>query len=148
MSKVDKKDTASPPPRRELSEFERGGIIWLSIAEHNPTDISRYMSIPRTTICDTIQRWKNDGTTNTKPRPGRPKKLSVTDERSLSLSVKRNPTETYAYHQASLAAAGVSISKHTVIKYIKENNHKTKIAGIKHQKKEHKKKEKAKAVKT
>ncbi|OAD81268.1 Homeodomain-like DNA binding domain-containing transcription factor [Phycomyces blakesleeanus NRRL 1555(-)] len=113
------KRTRSPSKRCELSEFEHGGIIWLYKTKNTPTEIANHIGIPRATINITIKRWEETGTTKPKTRPGRPKKLSVTDVTSLCLSVRCNPFESYAYHQRNMAAAGVIICRDTVIQYLK-----------------------------
>ncbi|OAD76114.1 Homeodomain-like DNA binding domain-containing transcription factor [Phycomyces blakesleeanus NRRL 1555(-)] len=118
MSKSNKR-IKTTPSRRELSDFERGGIVWLSKADHTPTDIANRMNIPRTIVFDTIKRWETTGTAKTNTRPGRPKKLSVTNVTSLCLSVRRNPFESYGYHQANLGAAGVIVCRQTVIQYLR-----------------------------
>ncbi|OAD69955.1 Homeodomain-like DNA binding domain-containing transcription factor [Phycomyces blakesleeanus NRRL 1555(-)] len=107
------------PSRRELSDFERGDIVWLSKADHTPTDIANRMNIPRTTVFDTIKRWETTGTAKTKTRPGKPKKINVTDVTSLCLNLRRNPFESYGYHQANLGTAGVNVCRQTVIRYLR-----------------------------
>ncbi|OAD76072.1 Homeodomain-like DNA binding domain-containing transcription factor [Phycomyces blakesleeanus NRRL 1555(-)] len=104
--------------KRELSDFEYEGIVWLSKANHTLTDIANRMNIPRTIVFNTIKRWETTETAKTKTRPERPKKLSVTNITSLCLSVRCNPFESYRYHQANLGAAGVIVCRQTVIRYL------------------------------
>lgn len=106
--------------RAELSEFERGVIIGLYMAQKKQVEIASMRGIARSTISDTIARWKRTGSTKSSSRCGAPKKLSKTDRNALRLSVKRNPAATYADLQASLAAAGVHVHENTIRKYLQE----------------------------
>lgn len=76
--------------RRELSEAERGMIIGAHRFGHSIRDISHKFSIPRTTVGDVIIKWKREGVMTCPPRPGKPKKLTDRDRRSLRRVVTAN----------------------------------------------------------
>jgi len=76
------------PKTRELTSFERGEIVGLHRGQHNPTDISRILNIPRTTINDVIRKWEEDGLTSPAPRSGRPPILDDRDQRHLARLIK------------------------------------------------------------
>jgi len=78
------------PKTREYSDFERGMIIGLHKGEHSPTDISRIVQIPRTTINSIIKKYEIEGATSPDPRPGRPPLLKDIDERHFIRTTKAN----------------------------------------------------------
>ena len=57
---------------QELTFFERGEIVGLHKGQYSPTDVSRSLNVPRTTINDVIRKWEEDGLTSPAPRSGRP----------------------------------------------------------------------------
>jgi hypothetical protein len=56
----------------ELSDFEHGLVIGCHISKKSVTDIATLLKLPKLTAGDVIVKWKREGTTTTKPRPGRP----------------------------------------------------------------------------
>ena len=74
---------------RELSEFERGKVIGLSVAGKTHEAISRILKIPKSTITDTISQYKNFNTRLTAKRPGRPCFMNNENRHKLSKIVKK-----------------------------------------------------------
>lgn len=81
------------PKSRERSDFERGMIIGLHKGKHNATDIQKILGIPRTTCIDIINKFENDGVTESLPRTGRPPLLTDREERTLVRVTKDNRKE-------------------------------------------------------
>src|SRR6185437_7935481 len=81
------------PKSRERSDFERGMIIGLYKGKHNATDIQKILEIPRTTCIDIINKFENDGVTESLPRTGRPPLLTDREERTLVRVTKDNRKE-------------------------------------------------------
>ena len=63
-------------PGTELSEAARAGIIAESEAGVSKPEIAKEYRVNRSTVYDTINRWKNHHTLESLPRPGQPKKLT------------------------------------------------------------------------
>ncbi len=78
------------PKSRELTFFERGEIVGLSKGEHSVRDISKILSIPKSTVHDVITKYNEENCTNTAPRSGRPLALSEQDKRQLGRIVQQN----------------------------------------------------------
>jgi len=84
------------PKTRELTSFERGEIVGLHKGQHNPSDISRILDIPRTTVNDVIRKWEKEGRTSPAPRSGRPPLLDEHDQRQLVRLVKEDRQQSLA----------------------------------------------------
>jgi transposase len=78
------------PKTRELTEFERGQIIGLWKGGHSERGIETILGFPKTTIHDTIKRYKNENQISNAPRSGRPPILSERDIRHLVNIVKED----------------------------------------------------------
>jgi hypothetical protein len=61
--------------RKELTEFERGKIIALSEKGQSVRKISNDLRYPKSTVQDTISRYKAKGDTHSAPRSGCPPSL-------------------------------------------------------------------------
>jgi transposase len=78
------------PKTRELTEFERGEIIGLWKGDHSERDIVNILEFSKTTIHDTIERYKKENQILSAPRSGRPPKLSERNIRELVKIVKED----------------------------------------------------------
>jgi transposase len=67
--------TSSMGKSGELSDFERGLVIGCHISKKSVRDIATLRKLPKSTVVDVIVKWKREGTTKMKPRPGRPPKV-------------------------------------------------------------------------
>ncbi|GBC07625.1 hypothetical protein RclHR1_07590006 [Rhizophagus clarus] len=74
--------------RRELTEFERGEIIGLWKGGHSERNIGEILGHPKSTIHDTITRYKNSGQITASSRLGRPLKLTERNVRQLVRTLK------------------------------------------------------------
>ncbi|CAB4489249.1 unnamed protein product [Rhizophagus irregularis] len=75
---------------RELSEFGRGQIIGLWKGGRTHEAISHVLKIPKSTITDTIARYKNFNTGLTTKRTGRPCSMNNNDRCKLLKIIKKN----------------------------------------------------------
>jgi hypothetical protein len=75
---------------RELSQFERGQIIGLWIGGRTHEAISRVLKFPKSTVTDTIVRYKNFNTGLTAKRTGRPCSMNNNDRRKLLKVIKKD----------------------------------------------------------
>ena len=74
----------------ELNEFEHGKVIRLWIGGRTHEAISHVLKIPKSTITDTISRYKNLNNGLTAKRTGRPCFMNNDDHYNLSKIVKKN----------------------------------------------------------
>jgi len=103
------------PKTREYTEFERGEIIGLWKGGHSERDIVSILEFPKTTIHDTIERYKKENQISDAPRSGRPPKLSERNIRELVKIVKEDRQQslreiTEKFNDLSI----VSVSSYTV----------------------------------
>jgi transposase len=67
----------------ELSDFESGLVIGCHISKKSVRDIATLLKFPKLAVGDVTAKWKREGTTIMKPRPGTPRLM--TDRGPLSL---------------------------------------------------------------
>jgi transposase len=77
--------TSSMGRSRELSDFERRLVIGCHISEKSVRDITILLKLPKSTVGDVIMKWKCEGTTTMKPRPGRPCLMTNRDRQALKV---------------------------------------------------------------
>jgi len=75
---------------RELSQFERGQIIGLWKGGRTHEAISRVLKFPKSTVTDTIVRYKNFNTGLTAKRTGRPCSMNNNDRCKLLKVIKKD----------------------------------------------------------
>jgi transposase len=82
-----------------------------------PDRIQKHYRVPKSSTIRIVQNALVRHTGDSKPRSGRPKKLSIRDERYILRIVRRDPKITYK----NLAEkAGVSVSHDTLYRLLKE----------------------------
>jgi hypothetical protein len=54
----------------ELSDFERGLVIGCHISKKSVRHIVTLLKLPKSMVGGVTVKWKREGTTTTKPRPG------------------------------------------------------------------------------
>jgi transposase len=103
-----------------LSPYLRGLIIGKHESGINPSQISRDLQIPRTTVNGTIQRilHQNDGKSS--PRSGHPQSYTERDKRHIIQLIKRDPFITY---QAIRERTGLNVSSTTFLTILKESGY-------------------------
>ena len=105
-------------PGAELSEVARAGIIAESEAGVSKLEIAAEYRVNRSTVYDTINRWKNHHTLESLPRPGQPEKLTRHQKRLLIRIVRRNPQIDYAALKCQVA--GVTVTHKTLYRLLKK----------------------------
>jgi transposase len=73
---------------REHSDFERGLVIGCHISKKYDRDIATLLKLPKSKVGDEIVKWKHEGTTTMKPRPGRPRLMTDKDRPALKKLVR------------------------------------------------------------
>jgi transposase len=63
--------TSSMGRSGELNDFEHGLVIGCHISNKSVRYIATLLNLPKSIVGDMIVNWKREGTTTTKPRPGR-----------------------------------------------------------------------------
>jgi transposase len=72
----------------ELSDFERRLVIGCHISKKSARDIATLLNFPKSAVGDVIVKWKYEGITTTKSRPGRPRLMTDRDSRALKKVVR------------------------------------------------------------
>jgi transposase len=72
----------------ELSNFERGLVIGSHISKKSVRDIATLLNLLKSTAGDATVKWKREGTTTTKPRPGRPHLMTDRGRRASKKMVR------------------------------------------------------------
>jgi transposase len=67
----------------DLSDFVRGLVIGCHVSKKSVRGTATLLKLPKSTTGDVTLKWKRDGTTTTKPRPGRPRLVTDRDRRAL-----------------------------------------------------------------
>lgn len=75
---------------KEKSEAERFGIITLHKEGHTVRAIAEKLKISKSTVHDTIRRFKESSTLKTRKRSGRPKLTSKQEDQTIKLISKRD----------------------------------------------------------
>ncbi|KAA8584158.1 hypothetical protein FQN60_007943 [Etheostoma spectabile] len=77
--------------------------------------------MPVSTVQSLIKKWKILGSLNTKPRSGRPRKISTKTARRIVQDAKKNPQVTSGEIQAALEKDGVVVARSTIRQYLNKN---------------------------
>jgi transposase len=72
----------------EQSDFKRGLVIGCHISKKSVRDIATLPELPKSIVDDVIMKWKREGTTTTKPQPGRPRLMTDKDRQVLKKVVR------------------------------------------------------------
>lgn len=99
---------------KELSKDLRDKIVSLHKRGSGYKSISRRLVIPIPTIKTIVQKFKRLGTTESLPRSGRPKKLSIRDTRKIVREVSANPRITTRQIKGDLELEGTDVSRQTI----------------------------------
>ena len=100
--------------KKELSWTVRKRIIELRESGLTFGNISNMLEVPKSTIRNTIDRWKRYQTCHTLPRPGRPRKITERTARKLVRKVMSKPFTSRGHLQTELKMDGLSVSKNTI----------------------------------
>ncbi|GAA5816610.1 hypothetical protein MFLAVUS_010140 [Mucor flavus] len=106
--------------RKRLTDYDLSTVIGHYESGIMPTAIGRLINRSRTTSVVVINLYKKTGSPKDTTSAGRPQKLSETSVRVLVRSVRANPFEPYRFHTEASKNAGVTVSRDTVIRKLKE----------------------------
>jgi transposase len=81
--------------KAELSPEQRTAIISKHESGHTPTKLACEFDCARSTIYDTLERFKQHNTVKSLPRSGRPMKISPRAARQIYQLARRNPNWSY-----------------------------------------------------
>ncbi len=115
--------SAMAPHGKEMSQDLRKKIMYLHKKGEGYKKISKALLISQNTVAKVVQTFKKDGTaTISQRRPGRPRKLTLRQERLLMRRVEENR------HASSLqlskeveSQTGVTISRDTIRRTLQRN---------------------------
>ena len=105
-------------PGTELLEAARARIIAKSEAGVLKPEIAEEYRVNRSTVYDTINRWKNHYTLKSLLRPGQPEKLTRHQKRLLIRIIRRNPKIDYAALKCQVI--GVTVTHKILYRLLKK----------------------------
>src|SRR5271167_1168890 len=108
-------------PNKELSSGQRGEIVGAYRIGTRAATIARTFGFPPSTVYDIINRYKQTGSIQSKPRPGRPKSLNDRDQRVVKRVVLAGRRKTLGEITNEVnARLNMTLCKNTVRKYVAE----------------------------
>ncbi|KAG2193732.1 hypothetical protein INT47_010413 [Mucor saturninus] len=107
----------TPMYRIQLDDYTCGLIIGRFQSDQSRADIQVAMSIPRSTIVDCVNRWKETGIEILETRKGKQPKLSERAQRAVVCSCREDLFMPLVAHTEKMKTAGVDIHRQTLIKY-------------------------------
>ena len=99
---------------KELSKKVRHKVVEKHRSGEGYKKISKSFIISLSMVKSINRKWKMYHTTQTRPRSGRPSKLSSQTSRKLVLDVTVNPTMTKKDEQGSMSEMGVNVHESTI----------------------------------
>ena len=108
--------TANRSRGSELDPTVRAAILAAVDSGLSKAEIARRYNISRRTVYNTINRLSTANSLNSRPRTGRPPKLSIRDRRRLIRMVRLQPKIVYALLRQE---SSISTSKSTFYRVIK-----------------------------
>jgi transposase len=116
----------------ELTEFERGVIIGGWLFGHSERDIEVKTGHPKSTIHDTIERYRETGAGTSRPRSGRPPILTDRDKRHIVRIVRSNRQQSAKQLQHNFVqSSGTVASLSTVKRALHEAGYHSRVAARK-----------------
>lgn len=102
--------------KRSLSPTKRAMIFTLfNVAKLSKHEISRRLSIDRTTVRRTIDRYTQTGSFLDRNRSGRPSKLKIRDDRRLLRLVEQNRRKSIPELRDDLSSGGATLVHRSTI---------------------------------
>ena len=106
---------------REHSQDVKKKIVHFYKSGLSLGSISKRLNIPRASVQTIIQKYKTILTTESLPRSGRKRKLTVADERLVVRKVRMNPKLTTKEIANYLEASGMNVSTSTIKRILHKN---------------------------
>lgn len=100
--------------QKELSIDLREKIVEAHKKGDGYKTISKRFSVARSTVRHTIQRFRSSGAVVSRPRSGRPKKISSSTSRHIAKIVNKDPRTSAKTIQKDLEEMGVDVSLRTI----------------------------------
>jgi transposase len=107
----------NPGPER-LTDYQRWKIIFLDEEKKNHLTIAREVGCDRHTVATVLRRYKETGTVDDRPRPGKKRKLPPAADRKLVKKAKQRKSARKI--SSELSAEGISFSTTSVRRRLKE----------------------------
>ncbi|CEP14303.1 hypothetical protein [Parasitella parasitica] len=114
-------DKTNVPKRKDLTEWQIGGIVNCSRAGVKQSVICKTMGLSPSTVHDVLLRAGKTGDGIPRKRSGGAKALNKRDERALVCQVRAEPLKPMKYHLGAWCEGHTKISIDTFRKYLKDN---------------------------
>ncbi|KAK3570383.1 hypothetical protein QTP86_019253 [Hemibagrus guttatus] len=99
---------------KELSKDTRNKIVDLHQAGKTESAIGKQLGVKKSTVGAIIRKWKTYKTTDTLPRSGAPRKISLRGVKMITRTVSKNPRTTRGDLVNDLQRAGTKVAKATI----------------------------------
>jgi transposase len=106
-------------PKAELLSESRAAILYGLENQGSPTQLAKEFGVSRCTIYKTKKRYEQHQTLVSRPRAGRPHKLSASTKRYIYQMVRRRPSMSW---KALVASTPGGVSKSTIQRVLKKYN--------------------------
>ena len=106
--------------RKELTPYKRGYIIAQAEGGLSPTQVARDLQISRSTVRRTLERNPQRIDGQSKPRSGRPKKLSEANICHLYIIIKRDP---FLSFREIIDRSGLTFSRTTFVRILQSSGY-------------------------
>lgn len=104
------------------SDAQRQLVIYHNANGKSCREISRLLKIPKTTVWNIVQRFKNEDRIDLKKATGQPEKLSPCEKRFLLREVKKTPSISAPKLVSALQkATGKTVAASTIRQFLKRN---------------------------
>lgn len=95
----------------ELDPELRGQIIGAFRFAHAQREIAKTLEVPLSTVSHTVVRYKDTGSTTSRPRSGRPPKLSDGDKRNVLRDITNEPDHPWEHYAQEYNVSGATLAK-------------------------------------
>ena len=119
------------PPRRKLSTLNRGLAVGWHQKGISGREIARRLRLKNAVIQRLLEHFQATGSTDERPRPGRPRCTNQRQARFLHIAaLRQRTTNTTRLRQELRRAANSNISQHTVRNHLHEFGLRSRVADV------------------
>ncbi|XP_075437068.1 uncharacterized protein LOC142474739 isoform X2 [Ascaphus truei] len=108
---------------KELSMQVKQGILKLQKKRKSIREIAGTLGVSKSTVWYILRKQERTGELCSTKRPGRPRKTTVLDDRTILSMVKKNPFTTSSQVKNTLQEVGISLSKSTIKRRLHESKY-------------------------
>ena len=100
--------------KSSLAEVQRARIVLLNQKGHSERQISKAKKCSKTAVHNALAKFKNSGSYSDNKRPGRPRKITASDDHLIRRVAVHSPRSSSKKMRSALLAHGTDVSCKTV----------------------------------